>query len=273
MRVAAAQVALDVDDQAGSRQRLATALEEAAGAGAELVVLPELASCGYDYVDVDEVRRLAQPADGEFVRWLEERSRRLGIVVVAGLAETAEGTVYNSAVLVDRGRVRTVYRKVHLWGKEPRFFTPAATPPEVVDTSVGRVAAMICYDMEFPEWVRLVADAGAEIVAVPANWPQLPRPAAERPLEVIKAQAYAGAYRVFVVVADRCGTERGQEWVGGSTIVGADGYVLAGPATGAGDLAQPGLLVADLDLDLARDKGVGPHNDARRDRRPELYEP
>lgn len=269
--MAAGQVALDVDDQAGSRQRLTAALEEAAEAGAELVVLPELASCGYNYLDANEVQRLAQPSDGEFVRWLQERSRQLKLVVVAGLAEAADGQVYNSAVVVDGGKVLTVYRKVHQWGEEPLYFAPAATPPAVVDTSVGRVAPMICYDMEFPEWVRLAADAGAEIVAVPANWPALQRPTGERPLEVLKAQAFAGTYRVFVVVADRCGAERGQEWIGGSVVVGPDGWPLAGPASDFQAQPGPTVLLADLDLSLARDKSIGPRNDVRTDRRADLY--
>jgi predicted amidohydrolase len=269
--VAAAQVALDVDDQAGSRQRLEVALEEAVRAGAQLVVLPELASCGYDYADMEEAQRLAQPVDGEFVSWLQDRSRQLGVVVVAGLAEAADGQVYNSAVVVDAGTVLPVYRKAHLWGREPLFFTAGAAAPEVVDTSVGRVAVMICYDLEFPEWVRLAAVAGADIVAVPSNWPALPRPAGERPLEVLKAQAFAGIYRVFVVVADRCGVERGQDWIGGSVIVGPDGWPLAGPASDVQPEPAPVVLLADLDLTLARDKSIGARNHVWDDRRPELY--
>jgi predicted amidohydrolase len=69
------------------------------------------------------------------------------------------------------------------------------------------------------------------------------------------------------VAADRCGAERGVDWVGGSVIAGPDGYPLAGPAAGDG----PELLVADLDLGRARDKRTGPSNDVFADRRPELY--
>jgi 5-aminopentanamidase len=140
-----------------------------------------------------------------------------------------------------------------------------------VDTVAGRVAPMICYDQEFPEWIRIAADLGAEIITVPANWPQLVRPLGERPLEVIKAQAFAGTYRVFLVIADRCGTERGQNWIGGSVIVGPDGYPLAGPASDGEERAEAQVLLADIDARLAQDKVLGPHNHARRDRRPDLY--
>ena len=108
-------------------------------------------------------------------------------------------------------------------------------------------------------------------VSVPANWPQLARPSGERPLEVLKAQAFAGTYRVYIVIADRCGVERGQEWIGGSVIVGPDGYPLAGPASDGAEYAESRVRVADVDSRLAQDKGIGPHNHARRDRRPDLY--
>lgn len=271
VRAAACQFAIDVDDPDGTRARLEEAVVAATTAGAELVVLPELAATGYCFADRAEARAAAQPVSGEYVAQLAGLSARLGCVLVSGTCEADGSDVFNSAVVLDHGDLRSVYRKVHLWGIESGLFTPGTQPPEVVDTSAGRLAAMICYDLEFPEWVRLAADQDAELIAAPANWPLLPRPAGERPLEVIKAQAAAGSYRVFVVIADRCGTERGQQWIGGSTLVGADGFLLAGPATHSSAEAAPALLLADLDLALARDKAIGPYNDARRDRRPHLY--
>jgi len=62
---------------------------------------------------------------------------------------------------------------------------------------------MICYDLEFPEWVRLAALAGADLIAAPVNWPAAPHPPAERPSEVVKVQAGAAVNGVFVVAADR----------------------------------------------------------------------
>lgn len=112
---------------------------------------------------------------------------------MCGFPERADDAVYNAAVLVDRGVVRGFYRKVHLWGSEPVAFKAAADPPLVLDTSAGRVAVMICYDLEFPEWVRLAAQVGADIVAVPANWPRNVRSTDRQAIEVTKAQA-AAAY-------------------------------------------------------------------------------
>jgi predicted amidohydrolase len=268
--VAACQIPVRMG--AGDHAALVAAVREAAGRGARLIVLPELAVCGYVFRDAAEARAAAQDLAGPTVTLLRELSRELGCVLVCGFPERgADGAVHNSAVLVEDGEVRLRYRKVHLWDRESELFVPGDAPPPVVDTAVGRVAVMVCYDLEFPEWVRLAAQAGAEIVAVPVNWPLLPRPSRERALEVVKAQAAAGTYRVHVVVADRCGRERGVDWIGGSLVCTSTGYLLAGPATPEGAVAAPAVLTAELDPAEARDKSVGPRNDALRDRRPHLY--
>jgi 5-aminopentanamidase len=268
--VAACQVPARIG--AGDHSAVEAAVREAVARGARLVVLPELAACGYVFADAAEARSAAQDLDGPTVTLLRALSHELGCVLVCGFAELApDGAVHNSAVLVEDGQVRAHYRKVHLWDRETELFRPGAAPPPVVDTAVGRVAVMVCYDLEFPEWVRLAAEAGAEIVAAPVNWPLLPRPAGERALEVVKAQAAAGTYRVHVVVADRCGHERGVDWIGGSLVCASTGYLLAGPATEPGAVAAPAVLTAQLDPADARDKALGPRNDALADRRPGLY--
>lgn len=270
LTVAACQIPARIGT--GDPAELVSAVREAAARGARLVVLPELAVCGYVFTDAAEARAAAEPLDGPTVALLAELSAELDCVLVAGLAELApDGAVFNTAVLVEAGHLRASYRKAHLWGREVELFRAGDEPPPVVDTAVGRVAVMICYDLEFPEWVRIAAQAGAEVVAVPANWPWLPRPPGERPLEVLKAQAAAGAYRVHVVVADRCGPERGVDWIGGSTVCASTGFLLAGPATAAGDTAGRTVLTAELDPARARDKSLGAHNDALADRRPALY--
>jgi 5-aminopentanamidase len=78
-----------------------------------------------------------------------------GVVVVGGFCELASGDLFNSAALVDPGGLRGVYRKAHLWDRESLWFSPGSAAPPVIPTRFGRIAVMICYDLEFPEWVRL----------------------------------------------------------------------------------------------------------------------
>jgi predicted amidohydrolase len=161
--------------------------------------------------------------------------------------------------------VLAVYRKAHLWDREQEWFAPGDEPAPVVDTPVGRVGVAVCYDLEFPEVTRGLAVRGAELIAVPTNWPLVDRPAGERPPEVVIAMAAARVNRVAIACCDRAGTERGQVWTEGSTIVSADGWPVA--AAGPG----PGAATADVDLGRSRDKRIGARNDALADRRPELY--
>jgi 2,6-dihydroxypseudooxynicotine hydrolase len=267
--VAVAQLAIAVAEPDANRQAAADAVAGAAAAGARLVVLPELCDSGYVFDSADEARRLASPAAASItLRQWHTLAGQHRLVIVGGFCELgADGRVYNSAALVDASGTRAVYRKVHLWDKEKLVFTPGGAAPPVVDTEVGRVAVMVCYDLEFPEWGRLAALDEADLIAAPVNWPAAPRPAGERPAEVVKAQAAAAANGVFVAVADRCRTERGVSWISGSLIVGPEGYPLAGPVLAD----RPSVLTAACDLPRARDKSVSGHNDLLADRRPELY--
>ena len=265
--VACCQVALAVGERDANRAAVRAAVREAAADGARVVVVPELATSGYVFRDASEARSLAEPLDGPTVREWEGLAAELGLVLVGGLCEAAGGELHNSAVLVDGSGLRAVYRKAHLWDRERGIFRPGDEPPPVVDTPVGRIAVVVCYDLEFPEWIRLPALQGAQLVCAPSNWPlEGPRPARERGAEVIRAQANAAVNRVFVAVADRTGGERGVEWVGGSVVVDPDGYPLAGPLG-----VEPGTVAAACRLEDADDKRVGASNDVLADRRPELY--
>jgi predicted amidohydrolase len=268
-RVAVAQVELAVGRPEANLAAAEGAVREAAAAGARIVVLPELLRSGYVFADVAEAAGLAETAaDGPSVRAWSALAAELDLVIVGGLCERDDaGVLRNSAVLVDPSGLRAVYRKAHLWDREAEVFVPGDDAPPVVDTAVGRIGLLVCYDLEFPEWVRLVGLAGADLIAAPTNWPDAPRPAGERPMEVVRVQAGAGANRVFVAAADRCGTERGVDWVGGSVIVDPDGWPLAGPAQSG----RSTVLVADCRLDDARTKAIGPRNDVHADRRSDIY--
>ncbi|GAA4220779.1 putative amidohydrolase [Streptosporangium album] len=266
--VACCQITLAVGDPDANRAAGLRAVERAAAAGARVVVLPELANSGYVFRDPAEAAELAEPLDGPTVEGWAACARRNGLIMVGGLCERDEdGLVRNSAVLVDESGVRAVYRKAHLWDREKTVFTPGDELPPVIETPVGRIGALVCYDLEFPEWVRTVALRGADLLCVPTNWPLSPRPEGERPAEVVRAQASAAVNRMFVAACDRTGPERGVAWVGGSVITDADGFPLAGPRP----RYDEGLLIAECRLGDARNKRISEHNDVHADRRPELY--
>jgi len=267
--VAVCQLGLAVGEVESNRAAAVGAVVAAAGQGAELVVLPELCDSGYVFTGEAEARTLAtRAADSPTLREWQALAAGYRTTIAGGFCELGEdGLLYNSAALIGPGGVLAVYRKAHLWDAEKLVFTPGDAPPPVVDLPFGRVGLMICYDLEFPEWVRLAALAGADLIAAPVNWPAMPVPADERPCDVVRVQADACVNGVFIAVADRCRVERGVSWVGGTVIVGPDGYPLAGPATAD----EPAILVASCELARARNKQVSAHNDVFADRRPLLY--
>jgi predicted amidohydrolase len=266
IRVACCQVPLHVGDTTGNRVATTTAIEQAALAGAQLIVLPELASSGYVFADRSELVSLAEPRDGPSITAWANLATALGVTIVAGFPEAAGDKVYNSAAVVDPKGLRGVYRKAHLWDSENAVFDRADDLPLVVDTEHGRLGVMICYDIEFPEWVRAVALEGADLLCAPVNWPLLPRPEGERPTEQVRALAGAGMNRLAIAVCDRVGVERGQDWIGGSVLIDADGYPLA-----IAEYGKPGNVITDIDLAESRIKKFNEHNDVHGDRRVDLY--
>jgi predicted amidohydrolase len=269
MLVACCQLAPRIGDLAGNRARAARAVEAAALRGARIVLLPELCSSGYVFHDAAEARELAEPADGPTTSGWAELARDLDLVVIGGFAEIDGDVLRNSAALVDPSGVRAVYRKAHLWDRESLVFEPGDEAPPVVQTDRGRIGVMVCYDLEFPEWVRLPALHGAQLLATPSNWPAGPAALDGLSGEGLRARANACVNRMFAAVCDRHGHERGVDWVGGSMIVDPDGRLLAGPPADAGEA----IVMADCDLSAADDKRISERNDVLADRRPELYAP
>lgn len=263
-RIACAQLAPEIGELADNCDRSVTAVRAAVARGADVVVLPELATSGYVFRDREEAARLAITPDHSL---FEEWARNAGdCLVIGGFCELgANGAVYNSAAVVDESGVLAVYRKTHLWDRERLVFTAGNEPPPVLDTRVGRLGVLICYDLEFPELTRKVALAGAQLLAVPTNWPLRYRPADERPAEVVIAMATARMNRMSIACCDRTGTERGQRWTAGTAIVDPDGWVAA---VADGD----GVACADVDLAHAMDKRLSDYSDAFADRRPLLYD-
>ena len=265
--VACCQLAPRIGELEANRSACRTAIAGAAEQGAQVVVLPELAVSGYVFADPAEARGCAEPLDGATVTEWAELAREHELVIVGGVCERDGEHLRNTAVIVDPAGMRAIYRKAHLWDREKLFFEPGSEPPPVINTAHGRIATMVCYDVEFPEWVRLAALAGADLLCVPTNWPREPRPAGERAAEVVRVQAGASTNHMFIAACDRAGAERGVDWVGASVIVDPYGFPLAGPAVAD----QTVTLIASCALAQARDKRLSERNDALADRRPELY--
>jgi predicted amidohydrolase len=271
-RVVCEQIEPIVGDRESNFRLIIEAVERAIKAHADIVVLPELATSGYMFSSMDEARSLAIPDDDPFFGSIAAALGGTDTIVVVGFCELGpRATLYNSAALVTSSGVSAVYRKTHLWDRETLFFTPGEHAPPVISTIHGRVGIAVCYDLEFSEVPRQLALAGADLIAVPTNWPRGDHPADERCAEIIIAQAAARTNGVFIAICDRRGVERGQAWNEGSVIIDQFGWVQsAASASSADQFAYP-AAVADIFPLLARDKAISPHNSLLADRRPDIY--
>lgn len=269
--VASVQMEPAIGETAVNIARSIELVEQAAAQGARLVVLPELANTGYMFESREEAYALAEPVpEGPSSQAWIALAQRLGIYLVAGIAERAGGRLYNSALVAGPDGYLGTYRKLHLWGDENLYFEAGDLGLPVFDTELGRIGVAICYDGWFPEVYRLLAVRGADIVAVPTNWVPMPGQTRDGPV-MAHALTMSGAHSngLTVVCADRVGTERGQPFVGRSLIVGSQGWTAAGPAS----IDQEEVLLAPIDLKASRRaRQLNDFNHVLRDRRRDIYD-
>src|SRR5215207_7513659 len=246
-------------------------IEEAAAAGAQLLVLPELCNTGYVFESRAEARRLAETIPDGFTKdaWMQAAAR-LGIHLVAGITERAGDNLYNSAVVIGPDGLIGRYRKAHLWADEALFFTSGDLGFPVFDTPIGRIGCHICYDCWFPESFRLAALQGAEILCVPTNWVPIPGQLPDRQaMANVLVMAAAHTNSIFVAAANRIGTERGQPFIGQSLIVSHTGWPVAGPASPD----REEIVMATVNLaDARRKRNWNAFNQVLRDRRTDIYD-
>lgn len=261
LRVAALEVDIRLGDVDDNLARIRAAIERGVAAGARLVVLPELATSGYAFSDVSEATDASLTSDDPRLDALCDALPADAVAVFGYLERTPDG-LYNSAIVLGGDGRYGHYRKSHLWDRESEIFGVGDSAGAVVDTPVGRVGVAICYDNEFPEVPRGLALAGADVLALPVNWPLAERPEGERAPETIMAMGSARASRLPTVVADRAGSERGVVWTAGTAVIDGDGWIAATP--------DGGIALADLEV-RPGDKRLGDRNDLFGDRRVDLY--
>ena len=235
------------------------AAKDAAAAGADVLLTPELFPVGYAPL------RVRAELDPDTLPDIRERlagiARRHGIALVYSLPVVAAGEWHISATLVSRqGEELLSYSKVHLFGPEERkAFSAAQEAPAVVTLDGIRTSLAICYDVEFPETARAAAARGAELLLVPTA---LAHGYEDVPQILLRARALES--QLTVAYSNHCGSEEGCDFLGGSVIAAPDGSLLA--AAGAG----PELLFAEVSAEAAgRARNAVPY---LAERRPRVYQ-
>ena len=257
-------------------------LREAAQAGAQLVLLQELHNGAYfcQHESVDEFDR-AEPIPGPSSERIGKLAAGLNLVVVASLFERrATGLYHNTAVVFDRSEtIAGKYRKMHIPDDpayyEKFYFTPGDLGFHPVDTSVGKLGVLVCWDQWYPEAARLMALAGAELLLYPTaiGWDPADDQAEkdrQRDAWITVQRGHAIANGVPLLACNRVGFEpapaagRGAQFWGSSFVAGPQGEILAK----ANDNTRE-LLLADIDL--TRSESVRRIWPFLRDRRIDAY--
>lgn len=241
----------------------------AADLGAELVVFPECALTGYGYRSERDARADAETVPGPATARLTEVAAETGTLVAVGMIERAGDAIFNAAALIGPDGVVGTYRKSHLpFEAVDRFVSPGDLGLPIFETHLGRLGMLICYDLRFPEPARVMALSGAQIVL---NLTNLPPPGWPQPEFMF--QTRAAENRVWLVCADRVGTEEGTTYIGRSAIVSPSGEVCA-QADGESETVITAEVIPGLadQKDLIVDPGVYELH-LFRDRRTDLYGP
>ncbi len=230
---------------------------------ADLIVLPELFATGYTFTSIEEAMELAESkGEGLTSKFLQKISKNSGAVVIGGFIEKEKGKIYNSALIVNQTGVIDTYRKIHLFNKEKKWFSPGNKPFEVHKVNGMKIGCMICFDWIFPESVRSLALLNAEIIAHPAN---LVLPYCQKAMVT-----RCVSNRVFAVTCNRIGYEqRGEDnftFTGASQITAPNGDILS-----SAPFEQESVAVVEIDIEKARNKNLNEYNNLISDRKKEFY--
>ncbi|MEO9336698.1 carbon-nitrogen hydrolase family protein [Mesorhizobium sp. SB112] len=243
------------------------AMADASKQQCRLLITPECALSGYMFETREEIEAVAISVESATVADLAAACSELKMHIVVGLLEADGDKIYNSALTIGPKGILGVHRKRHLplLGADRFVDQPQDSVPPVYDTEIGKVGVAICYEIRFPEVIRTLALAGADIVALPTAWPT-----EARMLPEIFTRVRAAENFVYFLAANRNDVEGSAEFMGESQIVAPSGQLLINGGV------TTGVYCADFDADLARRKSIirdpGVYEvHPFKDRRPQTY--
>jgi len=263
-KIALAQMSSERENKKENIRKMEKIVAKAKKQGADLAVFPELALTGY--VIRDQIYDLAETIPGPSTKTIEGIARKNNMHIVFGmpeLSEKAKATVYDTAVLVSPEGVVGKYRKLHLPThsvfEEKRYFRPGYEAV-ALDTELGKIGLIICYDIFFPEISRLTRLEGAKlIVCISAS------PSVRRGFFEVLTVARAMENTVFLAYVNLVGVEDGLQFWGGSRLVGPQGKVLAQAKYDKEDIVICEVNYSDM-------RSVEPFVPTLKDLRPELFD-
>ena len=227
---------------------------------ADLIVLPELASTGYNFESYDLAKNCAEDIHhSEFVEFLISKAKQHNSFIVGGLNELLDDELYNSTIMVGPKGYIGKYQKIHLYFNEKDFFKVGNAGLKVYDIGHAKVGMLICFDYLFPEIWRVLALKGAEIVCHSSNL------LTTNAQKTIPAQAFMNKY--FIITANRIGTEGEFTFNGNSFVADPNAEII--------DKASPDqteVRIVYFNPKDSHNKWINSRNHALNDRQPDRYQ-
>jgi predicted amidohydrolase len=263
-KVALAQISCQQGDKAENLRKMERIVTKTKKHGADLVIFPELSSTGY--VVRDQIYELAEKIPGPSTGTIEKAAKKDGAYIIFGMPELSEktqATLYNAAVLIGPegliGKYHKMYLPTHSVFEEKRYFRPGYQIA-ALDTKLGKIGLIICYDIYFPEVTRLTRLEGAQLIVCISASPGIRRTF----FETLTA-ARAIENTAFLAYVNLVGVEDGLQFGGGSRLVGPDGKVLVQAKYDEEDFVIGEVNYADI-------RPVEAFVPTLRDLRPELFD-
>ena len=264
VNIALAQISCRIGDKKHNLGKMKEQIKRAKDNGANLIIFPELALTGYTLKDT--IYELAEPVPGPSTSLLTEVAKKESIHVIFGMAEQSEkatGVLYNTAVLLSPkglvGKYRKMFLPTHSVFEEKRYFRPGYELP-LFETDIGKLGLIICYDVFFPETVRLLRLNGAQlVVCISAS------PAVRRKFFEVLTVARAIENTVFLAYVNLVGIEDGLQFWGGSRLIAPNGSIISQAKYDDEDLVTGKISYGDL-------KRTETFVPTLRDLRPELFD-
>jgi predicted amidohydrolase len=262
-KMALAQISCKRAEKTKNLKRIQQTVTRARSKSADLVIFPELSLTGYTVKD--QIYELAETIPGPSTNIVENIAKKSKTHIIFGmpeLSQKAQATIYNTAVLVGPkgiiGKYRKMYLPTHSIFEEKRYFRPGYQTA-VFDTELGKIGLVICYDLFFPEVVRLARLEGAQlIVCISAS------PAVRRGFFETLTVARAMENTAFLAYVNLVGIEDGLQFLGGSRLIGPQGKVLVKAKYDEEDFVIGSVAYSDI-------RSVETFVPTLRDLRPELF--
>lgn len=263
-KIALAQISCKQGEKTENLRNIRKAVAKAKKQRVDLVIFPELSLTGY--VVRDEIYGLAERIPGPSTKIVEDIAKRNNIHIVFGMPEicqNTEATLHNTAVLMGPkgliGKYHKMYLPTHSIFEEKRYFRPGYQPG-VFDTELGKIGLTICYDIYFPEIVRLTRVKGAQlIVCISAS------PGVRRSFFEVLTSARAIENTAFLAFVNLAGVEDGLQFWGGSRLIGPSGRILV-----QGNYDEDDFVTGEVNYSDIRP--VEAFTPTLRDLRPELFD-